>query len=222
MRTVEVTRSTAGPAPVRTRRGQASQAIRSDLRRRGYYGLDPLLLAVCGLIGVKNGRMLRSAATHQEREMSEAGAQSAVAGAIVVGVDGSDGSRAALEYALDEGARRQLSVRAVMAYEPPYLWVTPKGLVPDARELHRGAKEEASRLVESVTSARQERGDTVPPVEVEVYSGPPSAVLERLSKDAALLVVGNRGRGGTASRFIGSVGLNSVVRAACTVIVVRS
>lgn len=141
--------------------------------------------------------------------------------AVLVGVDGSDGSRAALEYAMGEAAWRALPLRAVMAYAGPDVWVAPEGFVPDARVLHDAAYKDVTALVESVTGARRARGEPVPRVEVEVAMGPASAVLQRLSKGAALLVVGHRGRGGIASRFIGSVGLNCVIHAECTVVVVR-
>jgi nucleotide-binding universal stress UspA family protein len=142
--------------------------------------------------------------------------------AVVVGIDGSEGSRAALEYALDEAVWRDLPVRAVLAYGAADVWATEDGGVPDARTLRDAADREASSLVESAVGARRSRGEPVPPVEVEVAMGPAPAVLERLSRDAALLVVGHRGRGGFASRFIGSVGLSCVIRAACTVVVVRA
>ena len=45
-------------------------------------------------------------------------------GTIVVGVDGSDGSRAALEFALDEAARRGAAVRVVLAMPETDYWAT--------------------------------------------------------------------------------------------------
>ncbi|MFP5071397.1 phosphatase PAP2 family protein [Pseudonocardia nantongensis] len=66
------------------------------------------------------------------------------------------------------------------------------------------------------------REDPMPPVEVEIPSGPASSVLEGLSRGAALLLVGHRGHGEVASRVIGPVGRNCVVHAQCTVVAVRS
>ena len=141
---------------------------------------------------------------------------------IVVGLDGSEGSRAALEFAEDEAAFRGMTVRAVMVFEPPDLWVIPAGWTTNIQELRQATQERATEQVQAVNDARTKRGAAVPPVEVEVDSGPASPVLERLSRDAALLVVGHRGRGEVASRLIGSVGLNCVVHAHCSVVVVHT
>ena len=141
---------------------------------------------------------------------------------VLVGIDDSEGAALALDYALDEAARRGGTVRAVLAYEPPYLWITSDGIVPPTSDLHHDAKQEATRIVEAAAAARRDRGLPVPATQVDVFSGPPSAVLQRLSTEADVLVVGHRGRGGVASHLIGSVGLNLVVHAACTVIVVRN
>lgn len=140
---------------------------------------------------------------------------------VLVGIDDSEGSALALDYALDEAVRRGGTVRAVMAFEPPYVWISAEGIVPPTSDLQRDARNEATRIVENAVQARRDKGLGVPATDVEVYSGPPSAVLQRLSREADVLVVGHRGRGGVASHLIGSVGLNLVVHAACTVIVVR-
>lgn len=143
-------------------------------------------------------------------------------GVVVVGVDGSDGSRAALEFALEEAALRTMRLRVVTAFDPPDPWLFTVGLSLDLDALRRDAKERVAELVGAAAQARSARGAPVPPYEVEVDSGPATPVLERLSWDAALLVVGHRGRGELASKLIGSVGLNCVVHARCTVVVVRS
>lgn len=140
---------------------------------------------------------------------------------ILVGIDGSDGSRAALAFAMDEAVLRDLPVRAVLAYDVPSSWVLTLGATVDLDELRRAAWDKAVEQVDSATSARTAKGGTVPPVEPEVHRGPTGAVLERLSRAANMLVVGHRGRGEAASMMIGSVGLNSVIHAHCTVVVVR-
>jgi nucleotide-binding universal stress UspA family protein len=142
-------------------------------------------------------------------------------GAIVVGVDGSDESRTALHYALDEGVHRSLPVHAVTAWTPPELWVTTHGVIRSAAEMQAAAREETTRFVDAVTAERAEQGTATPEVSIEVYDGPPAAVLERLSATASLLVIGHRGRGAIATRMIGSVGLSCVVHARCSVVVVR-
>lgn len=154
--------------------------------------------------------------------MSDTEENTTAEGLVVVGIDGSEGSRAALEFAMDEAALRNLRLLAVMVYEPPDLWVFTVGLTADLQGMRHAVEKNAAALVESVTEARTQRGAPVPPVTVEVQSGPASPVLERLSRGANLLVVGHRGRGEVATKLIGSIGLNCVVHAHCTVVVVRS
>ncbi|MDD7937541.1 universal stress protein [Actinomycetospora lutea] len=145
----------------------------------------------------------------------------AAGGEVAVGVDGSEGSRAALDYAMDEAARRGVGVHAITAYAGPDVWSTAEGLVPDARVLHDAAQREATAAVQEVSAVRRERGRPVPEVRTEVAMGPASTVLLHHARGASVLVVGHRGRGGLASRFIGSVGLSAVIHADCTVVVVR-
>jgi nucleotide-binding universal stress UspA family protein len=140
---------------------------------------------------------------------------------IVVGIDGSPGSDAALDYACGEAAFRRLGVTAVTAWSPPDLWITREGLVPPASELQHAALEAAREQVARVVAGRADRGAPAVEVGVEAASGPASAVLERYAYRAEMLVVGHRGRGAVASRLIGSVGLSSVIHAPCTVVVVR-
>jgi nucleotide-binding universal stress UspA family protein len=143
-------------------------------------------------------------------------------GAVVVGLDGSAGSRAALEAACDEAQMRGLPIAAAMAWEPPEVWVTPYPLVPSAQEMHAAAIDLATKEIREVLAARSRRGASTPQVELMATSGPPAVVLERLSLHATLLVVGHRGRGAVASRLIGSVGLSTVVHARCSVLIVRA
>lgn len=154
--------------------------------------------------------------------ISDASGSHAAAGSVLVGLDGSDGSRAALEYAFDEAHWRALPLVAVIAFEPPDLWGIPIGEVPSAVQLQHAARERAESTIDAVVSARVELGAPVPEVHLLVRSGPAAVVLQTLSEDAALVVVGHRGRGAIASRMIGSVGLSVLLHAACTVTVVRT
>jgi nucleotide-binding universal stress UspA family protein len=69
----------------------------------------------------------------------------------------------------------------------------------------------------------RERGGAVAdvPVEVHAVGGSPGYVLVEQSRDAELLVVGHRGRGGFRSAMLGSVGLQCVLHASVPVTVVR-
>ena len=143
-------------------------------------------------------------------------------GAVVVGIDGSPGSRAALDFACDEAQMRGLPIAVAVAWTPPEVWVTPYPLVPSAHDMHTAAIDLATREIAQVLAARAGRGASTPVVELMAASGPAAVILERVSADASMLVVGHRGRGAVASRLIGSVGLSAVVHADCTVVVVRA
>ena len=158
---------------------------------------------------------------HAETAPSPKVVREPTGGGVVIGIDGSEGSRAALEYACDEAALRGLPVTAVVAWTSPGASVTPYPLVPSAHDLHKAALELATEEIRTVLAGRAARGASAPDVELAAVSGPAGVVLERLSAHASMLVVGHRGRGGVASRLIGSVGLSTVVHAKCTVVVVR-
>lgn len=142
-------------------------------------------------------------------------------GTVVVGVDGSDCSRAALEFALDEAVRRGAAVRVVLAMPDTDYWATVYGLSPSlldemAADLEKTGRDMLDALV-------RDRGGAIAevPVEVRVVGGTPGEVLVQQSREADLLVVGHRGRGGFRSAVLGSVGLQCVLHAAVPVVVVR-
>ena len=142
-------------------------------------------------------------------------------GRVVVGFDGSPDSETALRYAVGEAARRQGSVRVVTAYEPPDTWAVAYGvaLLPDAGEARRKVQEHVHAQVTEVVKGFEPALRAVP-VETIALTGPPTVVLVDQARDAGLLVVGHRGRGGVRSVLLGSVGLGVVLRAPCPVTVV--
>jgi nucleotide-binding universal stress UspA family protein len=142
-------------------------------------------------------------------------------GTIVVGVDGSDCSRTALEFALDEAVRRGAAVRVVLAMPETGYWATSYGMSPSLVDELAADLEKVGR--EMVDSVVRERGGALAdvPVEVRVFDGSPGRVLVEQAADADLLVVGHRGRGGFRSSVLGSVGLHCVLHASVPVTVVR-
>ena len=141
---------------------------------------------------------------------------------VVVGMDGSVGALAALGHALAETVRRQGRLRVVTAFRHPdylaefYRVVTP----PSVPEIARFTDETVRSVVESAVA---EMGPDVADVPFAVQSvcGHAAQVLVDASRDADLLVVGHRGRGGVAGALLGSVGWHAVAHAACPVTVVR-
>ena len=142
-------------------------------------------------------------------------------GTIVVGFDGSTHAEEALRYAVDEAGRRGLVVRVVVAHEPPDAWMADYGmpLLADDGGLRRAVEDSARARVEELRGAMDAAQQAVP-VEVVAVSGSAAHVLVQEAENAALLVVGHRGRGGLRSRLLGSVGLAAVLRAPCPVTVV--
>jgi nucleotide-binding universal stress UspA family protein len=141
-------------------------------------------------------------------------------GRIVVGVDGSDGSRAALEYAMDEASRRGCGVRVVWAIPETGYWAGAYGMTPSLiDEIGKDLENAGREMVDAVVA---DRGDAVAgvPVDVKAVPGPPAAVLVGQSAEADLLVVGHRGLGGLRSAVLGSVGMQCVLHASGPVTVV--
>lgn len=139
---------------------------------------------------------------------------------IVVGVDGSEESRAALRWALEEARLRGAALTAVYAWSYPM--VPGRGIAPAALAVPAGVlRQEAEELVESAAAevGGEEAGVTLRCVAVE---GPPTDVLVEASKDADLLVVGSHGRGDVAGLLLGSVSRHCAHHAWCPVVIVRA
>jgi nucleotide-binding universal stress UspA family protein len=143
-------------------------------------------------------------------------------GTIVVGVDGSDRSRIALRWAVDEAKLRNDKVLAVHAWEPPVVAAVDIPPAPDPPvyfpELIAQAQEGAEALVERITAEFKNEGVEVEPLAIE---GAAASVLVEVAEDADLLVVGSRGRGGLAGLLLGSISQQVVQHAPCPVVVHR-
>ncbi|MEZ5246918.1 MAG: universal stress protein [Acidimicrobiales bacterium] len=120
---------------------------------------------------------------------------------IIVGVDGSDASQAALEWA---AARTDQfgPVRPVHSWDYPISVWAPSpfgpGMAPPANEMAAAAQEAADKLVADL-------GDDIPHEAPIVEHGDAGSVLVEAARDAELLVVGTRGRGPVRANVIGSV-----------------
>ena len=137
---------------------------------------------------------------------------------VVVGVDGSPGARAALEFAVDEAGRRGAQVLVVTAVQRPEYWAALGGVGPivSSDDITAGVRSAAQHLIEEALADREPV-----PVTLQVAGGYPAEVLIEAAQDAALLVLGHRGRGAIGSAVLGSVGLQCILHAACPVTVVR-
>ncbi len=137
---------------------------------------------------------------------------------IVVGVDGSPGARAALDWAFAEARLRDVGIFAVCAYDEPW-GIASAGLSSAAAvaELRSALAVEAEEVLEA---AQNSAPDNVG-VTVEAIRSAPGPALVSAAADSALLVVGSRGRGGFTSLLLGSVSQYCAVHARGVVVVVR-
>ena len=144
---------------------------------------------------------------------------------VVVGVDGSPGSRAALVYAFAAAARRGADLAVVSTYSVQTVWIGgwPLG-VPAVATIRDEAESRIVALVEEVRAdgaVRAVPGTADVPAVVVVSGGPAAEVLVDASASADLVVVGSRGRGAVRSVVLGSVALHCVTHARCPVVVVH-
>ncbi|RPK80704.1 universal stress protein [Streptomyces sp. ADI98-10] len=151
-----------------------------------------------------------------------------MSGLVVVGVDGSESSFAAVEAAAREARARGVGLRVVHALVWPVTYVLPRPspggtspLGPPPMDPSEDAlRKMAEGLVaEAVGRARAESPD----VEVShaVVTGEPLTVLEAESRAAELVVVGSRGLGGFGGLLAGSTAVHLVAHGRCPVLVVR-
>jgi nucleotide-binding universal stress UspA family protein len=134
---------------------------------------------------------------------------------IVVGIDGSDSSRAALRWAIRQARLIGGSVDAVTAWHYPstYGWAP---VADGAIDIEGEAKKTLTEVLLGASGL-----DPEVPVRPVVAEGHAADVLLRAAMGAELLVVGSRGHGGFASALLGSVSMNCVLHAHCPVLVLR-
>ena len=138
---------------------------------------------------------------------------------VVVGVDGSEESVAALRWAARYAAAAGASVRAILAWHyPTAASVPPVGLAPPSVSSEVGQRITAA-LAEAVAKAAPDAA--AEPIESEIRYGHPAQVLIEESRHADLLVVGRSGHGAFVGMLVGSVSQHCVAAAECPVVVVR-
>ena len=128
---------------------------------------------------------------------------------VVVGIDGSEGSNRALDWAAGQAVRTGSVLEIHSAYGADYAFVTPS----EVEQLLVKLIEEATAHAEKVAPGVVTR--SVPD------DGSPVKPLIEASEGADLLVVGSRGLGGFAGLLLGSVGHKCALHAHCPVVVVR-
>lgn len=135
-------------------------------------------------------------------------------GRVVVGVDGSSSSLAALRWAARVGSTLGLEIDATTSWEYPASYAMV-GAVGDWNP-----QADAHTLVDRALA--EAFGGTRPAgLRTLVRSGRPAPVLLEASHHAELLVVGSRGHGGFAGLLLGSVSAQCAAHARCPVVVVH-
>ena len=160
-----------------------------------------------GFIGMLLGSTAVSLAAHAECPVMVVREESDGTGPILLAVDGSPEGEKAVEFAFAEASLRKTEISAVHAW------------LPDHAPAGTGA-ESAERLLAQAVAGRGERYPDVT-VRQEVLSGETREVLIEASRNAQLVVVGARGRGGFSGMLLGSVSQALLHHAHCPVAVVR-
>ena len=150
---------------------------------------------------------------------------------IVVGVDGSQESKRALEWAVEEARLRQVPLDVVYAYEYTPAWqlygyegvsvAQMDAIAAEDEEAQRRAAAQAQSLLDGVLA------DLGNVEGVEVTSTPvtdrrPASALVDRSQGAQMLVVGSRGRGGFSGLLLGSVSQQVATHATCPVVIITA
>ena len=140
---------------------------------------------------------------------------------IVVGIDGSDASKAALRWAVDDARGRGAEVVALHAYdvELPTADLAPTAPI-DIPAFVGDIHEEEERFVAQVVDDVVGKTATVDVAPIAVEEPDFAKALIDASRDADLLVVGSHGRGLSPLR-LGSVSLECAQHAACPVVIHR-
>ncbi|MCF2526805.1 universal stress protein [Yinghuangia soli] len=141
---------------------------------------------------------------------------------VVVGVDGSDPARRALDWAMTEAQLRGLPLYVVGAAPPAgaYAAMAPGSVyVEDMNAALEAVRGETEAMVGDVNRGRDQPFEGE--LHVKIYSGTATEVLLGLSERHVLVVVGSRGTGGFSRLLLGSVSTAIVHHSACPVLVVR-
>jgi nucleotide-binding universal stress UspA family protein len=136
---------------------------------------------------------------------------------VVVGVDGSEESLRAVEWAAREADRHGAPLRIVSAPAmPPRMWANdtaPPGVAQVLGSVPRRA------LGEAITRSKEVVPDLL--IDTDQLTGPPALAVTGSGTGALMLVVGARGVGGFAAMLLGSVSRYAAMHASSPVVVVR-
>jgi len=139
-------------------------------------------------------------------------------GKIVVGVDGSAGSRDALRWAFNEAKLRNDALEVVIVWQYP---ITASLPTFGAMNTPDDFETEARSTLLTILADEGITAEAPIAVSTLVAEGNPARALLDASEAADLLVVGSRGHGGFAGVLVGSISQQCVHHAQCPVVVVH-
>ncbi|MEU6394679.1 universal stress protein [Streptomyces sp. NPDC046939] len=135
---------------------------------------------------------------------------------LVVGVDGSEASLRAVNWAVEEAALRACELRIVYAS----LWEPYEGADPAVAPGRSDRSGTEERILRSAVVRAAAHGLEVK-TSTHAAAEEPEDLLLREARNATALITGRRGRGPVRELLLGSVSLAVAARAPCPVIVVR-
>jgi len=137
---------------------------------------------------------------------------------ILVGIDGSDHSQRALEWAMKEAAIRHAPLTVLTVHQAVRGYLSGAAVYPDDTALTQKAREavqaETDKVLAGLGESRPES------VTVRAVHGFPAEELIEASRDADMVVVGERGAGGFARLVMGSVTTQVAHHAHCPVVII--
>lgn len=206
---VETSVGTGRPAPVLLEEAERAQLVVLGSRGRG------------DLVGLLTGSTSLQVAMHATcpvvvvRAGLPEPARGRSAGRVVVGVDGTEVSEAAIAFAFEEADLRRVGLTALHAWDwPEHVDATHHGLWAAAQEAEEAVL--AERL-----AGWTEKFPDVDVTRVTRRADPAWALVDE-SAGAALTVVGSRGSGGFKGLLLGSVSHAALQHADAPVAVVRT
>lgn len=132
---------------------------------------------------------------------------------IVVGVDGSDSSRQALDWAVEEAMRRRHPLDLLCAWHSDYAAETVAPLVPSIEDECRSVVDSAAAHARTAASGLD--------VRTSIVHAQAASALIAASRHADTVVVGSRGLGAVKEALLGSTSMQLAAHASCPVVVVR-
>jgi nucleotide-binding universal stress UspA family protein len=194
---------------VPTLRSESERAALLVLGSRGLGGFSGLLA----------GSVTVALAAHGHCPVAVIRDEPPAEGPVVVGVDGSPASEAAIGFAFEEAALRGCELVAVLAWTDGVFPVGPSGVEYPVIDWTPFAEQAEELLGERLAGWAEKYPEVV--VRRRIERDRPAVALLDAAKDARLLVVGSRGRGGFAGLTLGSVSQAVLHHAPCPVVVAR-